>query len=86
MGIISWEAGFYSKVLWEKYGNKETPFKINAKESREAAKKIKALDEKTRQALYQENKDLFSGSLKDFSDFIDEWSRFLQICGGYEAM
>jgi hypothetical protein len=89
LGIISFEAGFYSESIFKEMGGEKcTPFEATKERCKEAAAKLKALTPEVRKKLADDCKGLYDAALtfEDFCGFIDEWALFLETCNGYEAM
>ena len=91
LGIISFEVGFYSKSLYERTKNsvfieKSTPLSNVPKEDCiNAGKSLLALSTETLQKLYEECKPLIDMTFEEFSNFINEWAKFLKSCNGYDV-
>jgi len=85
LGIVSFKANFFSQSIRLKTGEKCTPFSASAEECRRAAGELRALSSQELYELWQEGRDLFEGTTKDFDEFVASWAVFLETCDGYEV-
>lgn len=94
LGEIMLSVGEHSKSLEEvnkKFGDDNlfmpsTRFKMTKKECIDAAKKLEALPDKERNAVFEKCKNLVQDSKREYFDGIfKEWVEFLRTCGGYEV-